>query len=1099
MKKKSINKQNTTAKKEESVLITKESVSAVCALFSLLILLILFTDSLIFGEIGRLTQDFFLGVFGYFAYPVFIGALCSSFAIFFDKRLVKNRLAFFTLNVAVVTLALVLQTLLTYSWQMEDYAKACFVAGESLASATILGWLGGVIISFAVSALGKIGTLIVLSLFCLLSVYVTALAWGKKSFTIRKKSAKENGKELPVNESEANSGLIQTAETFPEQPEQSVYPPMQRESFSGSAYSYAPKPSVIINENDYYGERSQPVGNGFSPFSGYQQPRQAQTVTNESTEIPTDDVGRRNFLFNNSPAEIYQKNLIFDRNSSVNNRVPADPNQQSYKAAPSQDTELKNGFSSYTSAYENSLNEQSEPQKIYQSETRGVVSEPSYTRPTEERESYLNVERETPTPRFTESYPQTDRSSSFGLNVPSDRDKVEITDRTDRFTRESENSLETPRAEQVEEPKISDRDDYRRHEYMDYFSLSNPNIFGEGGLDSERGMGLDATRSSRDFSERVSRDESVVSDRFSSANEVSSFSGDREFERDRTAPVEEKTDALNIFDEDETEIVEPKEQIQPERRIGFSDRAINRNLQSVNFQREKVETPKQVVETPAEVVEPVKKPRIYRPYVPAPLHYFDCTDIIPDADPNEIEEMKSAILRVYERVGFTEISIASVSFGPSLTRYNLVAAPHIIPTRLATKDIESAMAMALRDKKVNVYLNYEEGVVSVEVPNKQRQTVQLGCMLTGSEYTDAKPTSLVFSIGKDVVNKKLYGDICKMVHLLVAGSTGSGKSVFLNTLIVSLINRYSPEQLRLILIDPKKTEFVIYNNLPHLMINEIITDPRKAIQSLNWAVGEMNRRYELFSKMSKEGKHVVNLDEYNAAVASQEEKLPKIVIVVDELADLMLASKKEVEERIQNITQKSRAAGIHMIIATQRPSTDVITGVIKANLATRIAFMVASDVDSRVILDASGAQKLLGYGDMLYGTVGREPTRAQCAFISSGDCQKIVDFIKQNNEAYFDDDATTYINNSGAHAPVGDEDAGEALVEEVYIEALKVVILSNSASISMIQRKCSVGYNKAGKIIEWMEDMGYISPYDGAKARKVLISKEEYEELYGEI
>ena len=1080
MKNKNKNGQNKTAKKQESALITKESVSAVCALFSLLILLILFTDSLIFGEIGRVTQDFFLGAFGYFAYPVFLGAFYLSMALFMDKRFVKNRLAFFVASVAVLALALVLQTALTYSWPIEDYANACFIAGESFASATILGWLGGVVISAVCATIGKVGALIAFSLLALISVYLTSVAFGSKPIIARKKTEKSKlEKESSTDKTVKAEVDVQTTPAPDAQPQQNAYPPMQRESFAGSSYSYAPKPSVIINENDYYGERKQPVGPGFSPFDGYQQPRQA--VTNEVCEVPTDSEGRRNFLFNTTPSEIYQKNLIFDRNSSVNKRAPADPNQQSYQVLPAQNTENQNGFSSYTRAYEESLNEQPEPKKIYND--RADINEPVY-RPVEEPKSYLNVER--PVARFTENYSQRDRDTDFGLNVSSDRDRTEL------FTRDSEKTFEEPKTEPIQPSNDVAKETTRRHEYMDYFSLSNPNIFGG---DSDRGASLDQTRSSRDFSERVSRDESVISTPFTSRDEVSSFGASRMDESDRNLPVEEKTDALNIFDEEETQPTETQKPIHTERRIGFSDRGTTRNLESVTFQRE---THKQAVEsTPAESAEPVKKPRIYRPYVPAPLHYFDCTDIIPDADPNEIEEMKAAILRVYERVGFTEISIASVSFGPSLTRYNLVAAPHIIPTRLATKDIESAMAMALRDKKVNVYLNYNEGVVSVEVPNKNRQTVHLGCMLSGSEYTDAKPTSLVFSIGKDVVNKKLYGDVSKMVHLLVAGSTGSGKSVFLNTLIVSLINRYSPEQLRLILIDPKKTEFVIYNNLPHLMINEIITDPRKAIQSLNWAVGEMNRRYELFSKMSKEGKHVVNLDEYNAAVP-QEEKLPKIVIVVDELADLMLASKKEVEERIQNITQKSRAAGIHMIIATQRPSTDVITGVIKANLATRIAFMVASDVDSRVILDASGAQKLLGYGDMLYGTVGREPTRAQCAFISSGDCQKIVNFIKENNEAYFDDEATTFINNSG-HAPVGDEETGEAIVEEVYIEALKFVILSNSASISMIQRKCSVGYNKAGKIVEWMEDMGYISPYDGAKARKVLISKEEFEELYGEI
>jgi S-DNA-T family DNA segregation ATPase FtsK/SpoIIIE len=354
----------------------------------------------------------------------------------------------------------------------------------------------------------------------------------------------------------------------------------------------------------------------------------------------------------------------------------------------------------------------------------------------------------------------------------------------------------------------------------------------------------------------------------------------------------------------------------------------------------------------------------------------------------------------------------------------------------------------------------------------------------------------VFAIGKDVGNKKLYGDIRKMTHLLVAGATGSGKSVFLTTLIISLINHYSPQQLRLILIDPKKTEFAIYQNLPHLMINEIITEPRKAVQSLGWAIGEMNRRFELFAEMTKKGgTRVVDVDEYNASLPEGVEKLPKIVIIVDELADLMLSAKKEVEERIQNITQKSRAAGIHMVIATQRPSTNVITGVIKANLPTRIAFTVATDVDSRVILDASGAQKLLGRGDMLYCTSGQLPLRAQCAYISSADTQNVVQYIRDHNDSYFDEDATDFI--MGSQNGGGDEESGGGEAEAIFVDALRVAVREGSISISKIQRKFSVGYSRAGKIIEWMADRGYVSEFDGAKARKCLLSKEEFESLYG--
>ena len=478
---------------------------------------------------------------------------------------------------------------------------------------------------------------------------------------------------------------------------------------------------------------------------------------------------------------------------------------------------------------------------------------------------------------------------------------------------------------------------------------------------------------------------------------------------------------------------------------------------------------------------------------------LDCRDIEPTANHEEVEETKATIISTLEDFKVTGASIASVTFGPTVTRYNVTIPRNISPKKVVALD--QSIAISLHSSGVNVYPNYEDGVVSIEVPNKERQFVQLGCMLSGDTFVNAKSSSLMFAMGKDVANRKIYGDISKMIHLLVAGSSGSGKSVFLGSLIISLIYKYSPEELRLILIDPKKTEFVLYNDLPHLMINEIITDVNKAVQSLNWAIGEMNRRYGLFEQMSRAGTYVVNLDQYNAQL-DKNNRLPKIVIIIDELADLMLAAKKEMEDRIQNLTQKARAAGIHLIVATQRPSTDVITGVIKSNLPTRVAFYVATDVDSRVILDQTGAQKLLGKGDFLYTMPGIvAPVRVQSAFISPEESQKVVNFIKNNNEAYYDEEATAYINSRGGYAGDGSPSGGggNGDVDPMYIEALRYVILSGSASISMIQRKCSAGYNRAGKIVEWMEDMGYISPFDGAKARKVLITKEEFESKYGPI
>ena len=353
-------------------------------------------------------------------------------------------------------------------------------------------------------------------------------------------------------------------------------------------------------------------------------------------------------------------------------------------------------------------------------------------------------------------------------------------------------------------------------------------------------------------------------------------------------------------------------------------------------------------------------------------------------------------------------------------------------------------------------------------------------------------------LGKDIEGRAICGDIMKMKHLLVAGSTGSGKSVCLNALIISLLYKYSPEDLRIILVDPKQVEFNIYEKLPHLMINEIIFEPAKVVNVLNWAITEMERRYSLFKEKTKKGTLVREIDEYNAHLLPDEEKLPKVVMIIDELADLMSVAKKDIEDRIQRLTQKSRAAGIHLVLATQRPSVNVITGVIKSNLPTRVAFKVTQEVDSRTILDESGAEKLLGYGDMLYKTDTMTfPRRVQGALVESAEVQQVVQFVKEHNEAYFDDSVYDYINNAKSGGGV-DGDGGDDGVEAVYIDALRYVVQIGQASISMIQRRCSVGYPKAGKIIEWMENMGYISAFEGAKARKVLLTPEEFESKYGD-
>ncbi len=1054
------NKEN---KKKEGGIVTKESICSTCALFSMLALLMLCTRTLIFGEIGRTVHIFLTGIFGYAAYPVLLGVFYLSVMGLLGKRLVKNRKTGAFVAFTLVCLSLVVHTALTYSWNMSGYVKGCFLAGEAFPDTTVCGALGGLAVYGVATLVSKVGAIILFSVLTVFFGYLCYISVKKgRAASVAPVGEESVEEEQPIVEEAAYSAPY--AAPVAEQPRAIQQPSYggqatQQPSYEEPINPYATpimrqRPGVSLEDGSTQNKPSQ----GFSPFGAPQ----------------SENYGGRESLFGGTPAENYRKNLLFDPNSKVNQR----PNVQ-----PTQATVESSFTPSYTGAYENAVNESREeirPTKIVSDRSR--------------QSSYLNVEENGGTPftpvQKTESTPierpnflREEPIAPVAPVQPVAPVEPEPIVRSTEFTREREERefLATPQEERREEP-LQD-EGYRRHDYMDLFSSSNPNVFGNE---------EDSARMGRDFADRALN---------------------RSEERVEETREERRGDGYSLFDEEEDpytlrsdfdtpRVSERESESRVEREETFDLRGREEEVLDEPIRGREAEEELPVRAEPVKPVEPPKptpppppKPRVIRPYVRPRLDDFDCRDIEPTSNEEEVNQTKESIIATLEDFKITGASIASVTFGPTVTRYNVTLPRSVSPKKVVALD--QSIAIDLHSNGVNIYPNYEDGVVSIEVPNKERQFVQLGCMLSGDTFVNAKSSSLMYAMGKDVANRKIYGDISKMIHLLVAGSSGSGKSVFLGSLIVSLIYKYSPEELRLILIDPKKTEFVLYNNLPHLMINEIITDAGKAVQSLNWAIGEMNRRYSLFESMSRSGKYVVNLDQYNEQL-EKAERLPKIVIIIDELADLMLAAKKEMEDRIQNLTQKARAAGIHLIVATQRPSTDVITGVIKSNLATRVAFYVATDVDSRVILDQTGAQKLLGKGDFLYTMPGiNVPVRVQSAFTSPEESQRIVNFIKQNNEAYYDEEATAFINSRGGNGGDPTDVAGDGGVDPMYIEALRYVIQSNSASISMIQRKCSAGYNRAGKIVEWMEDMGYISPFDGAKARKVLITKEEFESKYG--
>lgn len=429
-----------------------------------------------------------------------------------------------------------------------------------------------------------------------------------------------------------------------------------------------------------------------------------------------------------------------------------------------------------------------------------------------------------------------------------------------------------------------------------------------------------------------------------------------------------------------------------------------------------------------------------------------------------------------------EAKVVQVTKGPSVTRFELQPSPGVKVSKIVNLQDDIALGLAANGVRMEAPIP-GKAAIGIEVPNKKQSPVFLREVLDSKEFTSTNK-NLAFALGKDITGKCIVGDLSKMPHMLIAGATGSGKSVCINSLIISLLYKYSPEQVKLLMVDPKVVELSVYNGIPHLLI-PVVTDPKKAAGALNWAVNEMNKRYNLFSQMK-----VKNIGSYNNLFEKGEiqEKLPYIVIIVDELADLMMACPNDVEDYICRLAQMARAAGMHLIIATQRPSVDVITGVIKANIPSRVSFAVSSGTDSRTILDQVGAEKLLGRGDMLYYPIGEnKPVRVQGAFISEEEVENVVEFIKQADEDMdYSEDILNHINNEVSSEAVTTS-AGDELLEE----AMKIVIEYQQASTSFIQRKLRVGFNRASRIMDELEERGIISEKDGSKPRQVLIEKED--------
>ena len=470
------------------------------------------------------------------------------------------------------------------------------------------------------------------------------------------------------------------------------------------------------------------------------------------------------------------------------------------------------------------------------------------------------------------------------------------------------------------------------------------------------------------------------------------------------------------------------------------------------------------------------------------------TLLSPGKGPSD-QNSEKALLATAEKLRRTLYSfgvsakVENVSVGPAITRYELAPAEGVRVSKIANLSDDIALSLEAETIRIEAPIPGKH-TVGIEVPNKEKNMVPLRDIIESDEFINNK-SKLAFALGKNVAGEIVVTDIAKMPHVLIAGATGSGKSVCINTLITSIIYKAKPSEVKLLMIDPKVVELSIYNGIPHLLI-PVVTDPKKAAGALAWAVQEMVKRYSLFAE-----KKVRDMKGYNSLAEKEgNQKLPHIVVIIDELADLMMVAAKDVEDAICRLAQMARAAGMHLVIATQRPSVDVITGIIKANIPSRIAFSVSSQVDSRTILDGAGAEKLLGKGDMLFYPSGApKPTRIQGAFISDEEVESIVKFLKKDGETVYDENILETIENNGAPEKVPVEEDEEDKTDPLLDEAIEMVVETGQASTSFIQRRFKVGYARAGRIIDQMEQRGIISGYQGSKPREVLMTKERWEEL----
>ncbi len=1030
--------------KEKSLVFTKETFGVVLVLFSTLCLVCLITKEAVFSVIGKYVSAFLFGCFGFFAYAVMVSLLGLGVLLISGKKIniSAKRKALITAVSFAFVLILQLATVNSDSLNFSQYLTLCYNMGANgISNASAGGLFTGITSYFLCTLLTGVGSYIILSLAIFLLLFVFVKDAMKQDKQNRKKDSQKFRTSFVQEQSIVNNEVIQDNQSGVEQVFQQAGQTIQ----PAQSVSQQSRQKLFINNPDNFSLKSKreiQKDTGTSPIKLEVSEGGLNVVRTEHAKVNTikkEDDYKKKIDYIKTPTII-----DMEKYSSV------DYYGKSF-STPSQNGTTVSSYITPKQSDNNQFDESAEIPFIEHDNiskpTQEVIIDSAAARAMAFEERYLDT---------------TDTQIDTAVEQP-----VII---------EETNQFDFSQVDQVQ-------DDFDKPEEIEF----KP----EQTSFSNRASRFDFTSIDNGDSDTPPMIEEVEEDDYSlNAQDISNQ--EKEL-NDISFDNGEQLSQTNIRANDRLRDIfsTPSQNAET---VGYTSRVASDN-NGPTTRRSFIFEEKQ------EIIEPAKpkvQPPINREYFRPPFDLLESYAQPVSAEQENHQERMDIIKRTLEEFRIDAVPQGYVQ-GPTITRYEIMMPAGISVKNVLKYDDDLKMRLSAKNGVRIEAPIPGKNLVGIEVANNIKVTVGLKEVMEGLAGKKEKAGSLMFALGKDIVGNAISDDLTKGPHYLIAGATGSGKSVCLHVMLVSLLMRYSPEELKLVLVDPKCVEFRKYEHLPHLLVDEIINEPKRALSLLQWAYDETTRRNEMFTDC---GGHISNIDDYNSMIANDKiAKLPRIVFVIDELADLMEACKKDLEARIRMIAAKSRSAGIHLVLATQRPSVDVITGTIKANLPSRIALKVMNFADSQTILGGAGAEKLLGNGDMLYKNSSMaDYERYQGAYISGREITNIVEYIKEKNTAYFDEEIMKFLDNetrpSQEETHNSHEEGGEEF-NDFFLKALWFAVKTGTVSISSLQRRFSIGYPRAGSIFDKMEQKGFISPNEGGKARRVLLSPEEYVSRFG--